>query len=85
MRPAFPHRTKAALAFPALSLRIVAPVSAVDDYFNSLDASMRAAFEHIRAVVMQIAPEAGQGPSYGMAALKHNQKPLLAFRPARRI
>jgi hypothetical protein len=28
---------------------------------------------------MEIAPEAGQSSSYGMAALKYNQKPLLAF------
>ena len=56
---------------------------AVDDYFSSLDASARAAFEHIRDLVMEMAPEAEQGTSYGMAALRYNQKPLLAFRAAR--
>ena len=56
---------------------------AVDDYFNSLDASARAALEHIRDLVMEMAPEAEQGPSYGMAALRYDQKPLLAFRAAR--
>ena len=66
-----------------MSPRIVAPVPAVDDYFSSLDASARAAFEHIRDLVMEMAPEAGQGTSYGMAALRYNQKPLLAFRAAR--
>jgi uncharacterized protein YdhG (YjbR/CyaY superfamily) len=55
-------------------------VPAVDDYFSSLDASARAAFEHIRDMVMEMAPEAEQGTSYGMAALRYNQKPLLAFR-----
>ena len=32
---------------------------------------------------MQIVPEAEQGTSYGMAALRYNHKPLLAFRAAR--
>jgi uncharacterized protein YdhG (YjbR/CyaY superfamily) len=77
------HADRPVLAFPALSPRIVAPVPAVDDYFSSLDASARAAFEHIRDLVMEMAPEAEQGTSYGMAALRYNQKPLLAFRAAR--
>jgi uncharacterized protein YdhG (YjbR/CyaY superfamily) len=63
--------------------RIVAPVPAVDDYFASLDASTRAAFEHIRDLVIEIVPEAEQGTSYGMATLKYNQKPLLAFLAAK--
>jgi uncharacterized protein YdhG (YjbR/CyaY superfamily) len=62
---------------------MVAPVPAVDDYFNSLDASTRAAFEHIRDLVIEIAPEAEQGTRYGMAALTYNQKPLLAFLAAK--
>ena len=70
-------------AFPAPSPRIVAPVPAVDDYFASLDASTRAAFEHIRDLVIEIVPEAEQGTSYGMATLKYNQKPLLAFLAAK--
>jgi hypothetical protein len=61
-------------------LRIVLRVSAVDDYFGGLDASQRAAFEHIRNLVMDMVPEAGRGTSYGMAVLKYKQKPLLAFR-----
>jgi uncharacterized protein YdhG (YjbR/CyaY superfamily) len=58
-------------------------VPAVDDYSSSLDAPARAAFEHIRDLVMEMAPAAGQGTSYGMAALRYDQKPLLAFRAAR--
>ena len=56
---------------------------AVDDYFNSLDASARDAFEHICDLVIEIVPEAEQGTSYGMATLKYNQKPLLAFLAAK--
>jgi uncharacterized protein YdhG (YjbR/CyaY superfamily) len=58
-------------------------VSAVDDYFGGLDASSRAAFEHIRDLVMDMVPEAQEGTSYGMAALMYKQKPLLAFHAAR--
>src|ERR1019366_8778761 len=69
--------------FPAPPPRIVAPMPAVDDYFNSLDASARDAFEHICDLVIEIVPEAEQGTSYGMATLKYNQKPLLAFLAAK--
>jgi uncharacterized protein YdhG (YjbR/CyaY superfamily) len=58
-------------------------VAAVDDYFASLDASTRAAFEHIRALVLELVPEAEQGKSYGMAALVYRHKPLLACLAAR--
>lgn len=40
-------------------------VGAVDDYFSTLDATTRAAFEHIRHLVMDVAPAAEQGTSYG--------------------
>ena len=60
-------------------LRIVLGVSAVDDYYGGLDAPTRAAFEHIRSLVMGMVPEAEQGTSYGMATLKYHQKPMLAF------
>jgi uncharacterized protein YdhG (YjbR/CyaY superfamily) len=56
----------------------------VDDYFGGLDASTRAAFEHIRSLVMDMVPEAEQGTSYGMATLKYHQKPLLAFLATKR-
>jgi len=54
-------------------------VSAVDDYFGSLDAATRAEFEHIRELAMDLAPEAEQGVSYGMAVLKYKRSPLLGF------
>jgi uncharacterized protein YdhG (YjbR/CyaY superfamily) len=58
-------------------------VGAVDDYFADLDATSRAAFEHVRQVAMEVAPAAEQGTSYGMAALRHEGRPLLGFRAAR--
>ncbi|HMG32050.1 MAG TPA: DUF1801 domain-containing protein, partial [Jiangellaceae bacterium] len=58
-------------------------MSAVDDYFGGLDASTRAAFEHIRDLVLDMVPEAEEGTSYGMAALKYKQQPVLGFLAAR--
>lgn len=65
------------------SMRIVLYVPAVDDYFGGLDTPARAAFEHIRSVVMEMVPEAEQGTSYGMAALRYRTKPLLGFLAAK--
>jgi len=58
-------------------------VGALDDYLTTLEASTRAAFEHIRDVAMEVAPGAEQGRSYGLAALKLDGRPLLGFRVAR--
>jgi uncharacterized protein YdhG (YjbR/CyaY superfamily) len=55
----------------------------VDDYFGGLDAAPRAVFEHIRTLAMDIVPEAEDGTSYGMAALRYKQKSLLGFRTAK--
>jgi uncharacterized protein YdhG (YjbR/CyaY superfamily) len=55
----------------------------VDNYFGGLDASSRAAFEHVRRLAVDMVPEAEQGTSYGMAALKYHQKPLLGFLAAK--
>lgn len=55
---------------------------ALDDYLAGLDPAARAAFEHIRDLVMGVVPEAEQGTSYGMAALRYRKKPLLGFRAA---
>jgi uncharacterized protein YdhG (YjbR/CyaY superfamily) len=58
-------------------------MAAVDEYFMSLDAPTRAAFERVRDLVMAEVPDAVQGTSYGMAALRYRGKPLLGFRAAR--
>jgi uncharacterized protein YdhG (YjbR/CyaY superfamily) len=56
----------------------------LDDYFGTLDADTRAAFEHIRDLALEIVPEAEQGTSYGMAALKYKEKGLVGFAAAKR-
>jgi uncharacterized protein YdhG (YjbR/CyaY superfamily) len=58
-------------------------MGAVDDYFTGLGAPERAAFERVRAVAEEQAPDAEQGTSYGMAALRHRGKPLLGFKAAK--
>ena len=63
--------------------RTVAGVPAVDEYLGTLDAATREALEHIRELAMRMVPEAEQGTSYGMAALKFRNKPLLGFRAAK--
>jgi uncharacterized protein YdhG (YjbR/CyaY superfamily) len=59
-------------------------VGTVDDYLSNLDAETRAAFERIRSVAVEVAPDADQGTSYAMPALKYKQKPLLGFAAAKR-
>jgi len=58
-------------------------MSTVDEYFSGLDAPTRVAFERIRGLAMELAPDADDGMSYGMAALRYNGKPLLGFRTAK--
>jgi uncharacterized protein YdhG (YjbR/CyaY superfamily) len=53
-------------------------VGTVDDYLAGLDPDSRAALEHVRALAMEVVPEAEQGTSYGMPALKVAGRPLLA-------
>jgi len=55
-------------------------MSEVDEYFASLDADARDAFERVRRLAMTVVPGAADGTSYGMAALRHRGKPLLGFR-----
>jgi uncharacterized protein YdhG (YjbR/CyaY superfamily) len=59
-------------------------VGAVDDYFATLDAETRAAFEHVRKLALELAPDAGQGTSYGVAALMHGGRGLLGFHAAKK-
>jgi uncharacterized protein YdhG (YjbR/CyaY superfamily) len=55
----------------------------MDDYLDGLPADQKAAFEGVRAVVTEVAPEAEEGKSYGMPAFIYAGRPLLAFRAAK--
>ena len=55
-------------------------MGAVDDYLAGLDEPARAVFARLLTVATDAVPDAEQGRSYGMAALRHRGKPLLGFR-----
>lgn len=55
-------------------------MSEFDEYFRGLDEPTRAAFEHVRELAREVAPDAEDGWSYGMAALRYKRRPLLGFR-----
>jgi len=54
-------------------------VSQLDAYLDTLDASTRGAFEHVRELAVGLVPGLEEGRSYGMAALKYQGKPVLGF------
>jgi uncharacterized protein YdhG (YjbR/CyaY superfamily) len=58
-------------------------VAVVDEYLEGLDEPTRVAFERLRDVALEVVPDAEQGKSYGMAALRHRGKPLLGFLAAK--
>ncbi|WP_275004441.1 iron chaperone [Promicromonospora iranensis] len=50
------------------------------DYIASLDGSVRDAVEHVRARALRLVPDAEEGSSYGMAALRYRDSPLISAR-----
>jgi uncharacterized protein YdhG (YjbR/CyaY superfamily) len=51
----------------------------IDDYLAGLEESQRRALERVRDIAQRVAPDASQGTSYGMPALRVAGKPLLGF------
>jgi uncharacterized protein YdhG (YjbR/CyaY superfamily) len=58
-------------------------MSAIDDYLAGLDEPARAALDRVRLLVKAVVPDAEEGKSYGMPALRYNKKPLLGFLAAK--
>jgi uncharacterized protein YdhG (YjbR/CyaY superfamily) len=56
----------------------------MDDYLDGLPPEQRTALSRVRAVVMDVAPEAEEGTSYGMPAFLYGGRPLLGFRAAKK-
>ncbi len=50
----------------------------VTDYIAGLDEPARSLLERYRARAMAAVPEAEEGRSYGMAALRYREKPLIS-------
>ncbi|HEX5016820.1 MAG TPA: DUF1801 domain-containing protein [Actinomycetes bacterium] len=58
-------------------------MSEVDDFLAALAPGPQSAFTHVVGVAMSEVPDAEQGTSYGMPALKHRGRPLLGFTEAK--
>ena len=56
----------------------------LDDYLAGLASAEREALAHVRDIARTVAPDAVEGTSYGMAALKVSGKPLIGFLAAKR-
>ena len=55
----------------------------MDDYVQGLPSEQGAALARVRALVVQVVPEAEEGRSYGMPAYLYAGRPLLGFRAAK--
>ena len=51
----------------------------IDDYLDGLEAAQSEALGRIRDIAMGVAPEAVEGTSYGMVALRQSGRPLIGF------
>lgn len=51
----------------------------VDDFLAGLEAPERRALERVRDIALRVSPDATQGTSYGMAALRVRGRPLLGL------
>jgi uncharacterized protein YdhG (YjbR/CyaY superfamily) len=50
----------------------------ISDYVSTLDGAERAAVEHVIARARRLVPDADEGRSYGMPALRYRGSPLLS-------
>lgn len=62
---------------------MVGSMGEVQEFLEQQDGSVRDVFERIRGLALEVAPDAEEGTSYGLPALKHRGKPLLGFRVAK--
>jgi uncharacterized protein YdhG (YjbR/CyaY superfamily) len=56
----------------------------IDDYLADLEAPQRRALEGCETSLKRVAPDASQGNSYGMPALRVAGRPLLGFNVSKR-
>ncbi|NUO92705.1 MAG: DUF1801 domain-containing protein [Dermatophilaceae bacterium] len=57
-------------------------VGTIGDYLAGLEADQRAALQHVVDVAARLAPEAEEGTSYGMPALRLDGRPLVGVTAA---
>ena len=58
-------------------------VRTIDDFVNALPEDVREEFVRLRQLAEQLVPDAEQGTSYGVPALRYRGKPLLGFAAAK--
>jgi len=56
----------------------------MDDYLAGVTEPDRDALERVRRMVKELVPQAEEGKSYGMPALKYNKRPLVGFVAAKK-
>ena len=56
----------------------------MDDYLAGVTGPDRDALERVRRMVKELVPQAEEGKSYGMPALKYNKRPLVGFVAAKK-
>lgn len=54
-------------------------MSPVQDYLSTVTTDEKAVFENILEIARSIVPDAEEGLSYGMPALKYKGRPLIGF------
>lgn len=54
-------------------------MSAVDEYIAKFTGEMRERLDTVREIIIQTAPDAVEGLSYGLVGYKRNGKPLVYF------
>lgn len=54
-------------------------MSVIDEYLSSVPEPQKAVLQHIREFTKQLVPAAEEGLSYGMPAIKHQDKGLIGF------
>ena len=57
-------------------------MGALSDYLDGLDDPPRSTLAHVVAVARRVVPEAEEGTSYGMAALRLHGRPLIGISAA---
>jgi uncharacterized protein YdhG (YjbR/CyaY superfamily) len=60
-------------------------VGVIGDYLSTIDSPDREALERVYAIARDVVPDAEEGTSYGMAALLHRGKGLVATVRAKRF
>ena len=55
-------------------------MAVVDAYLGTLAPDQAAAFQHVRRLVLELVPDAGEVMTYGMPAFTYRDHPLLAFK-----